>query len=337
MRRFVAGVSVAGLLCIASVSAQSPSPVQPPHVVNLLHFIHATDTLEPTLAFFHDVFGFDAPMPRVNNSGGVALLNNAPGIGLRATRPLFPNEKFGIEFTEFSHVDRKKGQALPTDPGAIELILPVRDIDAVFVAAKKRGAPILSSNGPVKVTTANGPARALVVRDPDGYLVRAVEVPAASATLPGQLQPGVSLGVAVKDMEETARYYHDMMGFDVTGDMTFARDTAMSELVGASPRSEYRQMSTHIPGTSAARIEFYEWKGLKRTPFHQRVPDPGAGGMVMQVSDLDRMWANMKAKATPSVTPQPIWFTDTIWDIFVTDPNGMNLELYETRPKKGTS
>jgi hypothetical protein len=96
-------------------------------------------------------------------------------------------------------------------------------------------------------------------------------------------------------------------------------------------------MSTHIPGTSAARIEFYEWKGLKRTPFHQRVPDPGAGGMVMQVSDLDRMWANMKAKATPSVTPQPIWFTDTIWDIFVTDPNGMNLELYETRPKKGTS
>lgn len=337
MRTVCAAFSVAAVLSMTPLAAQSSPASQPPHVVNLLHFIHATDTLEPTLAFFHDVFGFDAPMPRVNNSPGVALLNHAPGIGLRATRPIFPDEKFGIEFTEFSHVDRKKGQALPTDPGAIELILPVRDIDAVYAAAKKRGAPILSANGPVKVMTPTGEARALVMRDPDGYLVRAVEVPASGATLPGQLQPGVSLGVAVKDMEETARYYREMMGFDVTGNRSFARDTAMAALVGAPASAEYRQMWTRIPGTKAARIEFYEWKGLTRTPFHQRVPDPGAGGLVMQVSDLDRMWARMKAKGTPSVTPEPIWFTDTIWDIFVTDPNGMNLELYETRPKKQTS
>ena len=337
MRTVCAGISIAALLAVSPLVAQSSSQSQAPHVVNLLHFIHATDTLEPTLAFFHDVFGFDAPMPRVNNSPGVALLNHAPGIGLRATRPLFPGEKFGIEFTEFSHVDRKKGQALPTDPGAIELILPVRDIDAVYAAAQKRGAPILSAHGPVKVTTPAGPARVLVMRDPDGYLVRAVEVSAANATSPGQLQPGVSLGVAVNDMEQTVRYYHDMMGFDVTGSMAFARDAAMADLVGAPSRSECRQMSTRIPGTNGARIEFYEWKGLKRTPFHQHVPDPGAGGMVMQVTDLDRMWANMKAKGTPSVTPEPIWFSDTIWDIFVTDPNGMNLELYETRPKKATS
>jgi catechol 2,3-dioxygenase-like lactoylglutathione lyase family enzyme len=332
MRTLLAGVSAAVLISGLHVAAQSPpAPSFAPHVVSLLHFIHATGTLEPTLAFYHDVFGFDAPMPRVNNSPGVALLNNAPGIGLRATRPIFPNERFGIEFTEFSKVERKPAQALPTDPGAIELILPVRDIAAVYAAAKKRGAPIVSTGGPVMVSTPTGAARALVMRDPDGYLVRAVEVPASAATLPGLLQPGVSLGVAVKDMDETARYYRETMGFEVTGSNTFARDDAMARLVGASGRSEYRQMWTHIPGTSAARIEFYDWKGMTRTPFHQRVPDPGAGGLVMQVTDLDRMVAGMKARGTPTLTPTPIWFSDTIWDIFVTDPNGMNLELFEIK------
>jgi catechol 2,3-dioxygenase-like lactoylglutathione lyase family enzyme len=338
MRRLLVAAAAVVTLAGLHAAAQSPAsaPAAPPHVVSLLHFIHATDTLEPTLAFFHDVFGFDAPMPRVNSSPGVALLNNAPGIGLRATRPLFPNEKFGIEFTEFSHVERKAAQALPTDPGAIELILPVRDVAAVYEAAKRSGAPIVSAGGPVTITTATGSARAFLVRDPDGYLVRAVEVPAAQATRPGQVQGGVSLGIAVKDMKETVSYYHDLMGFDVTGNMSFARDRSMAALVGAPATAEYRQMSTRIPGTNGARIEFYEWKGMRRTPFHQRVPDPGAGGMVMQVTELDRMVASMKARGTKTLTPQPVWFTETIWDIFLEDPNGMNLELYQTIPKKAS-
>ena len=336
MRKLLSAISVVVIGWCAHVSAQSSAASTPPHVVNLLHFIHATDTLEPVLAFFHDVFGFDAPEPRVNNSPGVALLNNAPGIGLRATRPIFPGEKFGIEFTQFSNVERKAAQAKPTDPGAIELILPVRDIDAVYAAAKKRGAPILSANGPVTIQTPAGQTRALLMRDPDGFLVRAIQAAPSAVTVAGQVQPGVSLGVAVKDMQETARYYRDMMGFDVTGNMTFTRDTAMAELVGAPAGSEYRQMSTRIPGTSAARIEFYEWKGMARAPFHERVPDPGAGGLVMQVTGLDQMVANMKARGTRTLTPMPIWFTDTIWDIFLEDPNGMNLELYQTIPKKGS-
>jgi len=337
MRMRLVIVLVAVLWC-GGLMAQSrgAAPAAPPHVVSLLHFIHATDTLEPTLEFFHEVFGFDAPAPRVNNSPGVALLNNAPGIGLRATRPLFPNEKFGIEFTEFSKVERRPAQARPTDPGAIELILPVRSVNAVYAAAQKLGAPIVSSSGPVTVDTVAGARRAVIVRDPDGFLVRAVEVPPAEATVPGLLQPGASLGVAVKDMAETVRYYHDMMGFEVVGSMAFRRDKAAAALVGASAGSQFREMSTRIPGTNAARIEFYEWKGMTRTPFHQRVPDPGAGGLVMQVSDLDRMVAAMKGKGTRTLTPQPVWFTETIWDIFLEDPNGMNLELYQTIPKKAS-
>jgi len=332
MRGFLAAVFVVALIG-GQVAAQTDTSTSTPHVVSLSHFIHATDKLETTLAFYHDVFGMEAPAPRVNANPGVALLNNVPGIGLRASSPKFPNEAFGIEMTEFSNVDRKGGHALPTDPGAVELILPVRDIDAVYAAVKKSGAPILSpTGGPVKITTATGTARALLVRDPDGYLVRAIEVPASEATVPGIVQPGVSMGVAVRDLQATVKFYHDVLGLDVIGNMTFTRDKAMSDLVGAPGGSQYRQMSTAFPGTKSARMEFYEWKGMPRTPFHLRVPDPGAGGMVMRVTDLDQMVRKMKAGRVPMLTQEPVWFTKTISDIFVEDLNGLNLELFQVIP-----
>ena len=72
---------------------------------------------------------------------------------------------------------------------------------------------------------------------------------------------------------------------------------------------------------------------MKRTPFSLRVPDPGAGGMVMGVKNLDAIVEKVKARGLATVTPSPIWFTDTIRDIFVKDLDGLNLELYEQVPK----
>ena len=303
-------------------------------VISLMHYIHATQDVDTTLAFYRDVFGLKAPPPAPFKNPGAARLNNVPGLTLRLSRPILPGEKYGFEFTEFSHVDRKGGQALPMDPGAVELILHVRDLDAVYAAVKKRGAPILSRAGrPVKITTAMGPARALLIRDPDGYLVRAIQVPASKATLPGNIQAGTSLGEAVKDLDATVKFYRDVLGFTVKSDESFARDSAMADLVGAPSGSEYRHASATFPGERDARIEFYEWKGMQRTPFHLRVPDPGAGGMVMGVRNLDAIVAQVKARGLPTVTPAPIWFTPTIRDIFVQDPNGLNLELFETVPK----
>jgi hypothetical protein len=96
-------------------------------------------------------------------------------------------------------------------------------------------------------------------------------------------------------------------------------------------------MSFAFPGTKSARMEFYEWKGLPRTPFHLRVPDPGASGWVARVSNLDAMMKQVNARHTPKLTPEPVWFTKTISDIFITDPNGMNLELFENVPAPKSS
>ena len=328
-KRAVAVVIV--LLAGAPAFSQHEEPTGTSRLLSLSHFIHATQKLETTLAFYHDVFGFDAPPPRVNSNPGVALLNNKPGIGLRASTPKFPGESFGIEMTEFSNVDRKGGQAMPTDPGAIQLILPVRDLDAVVTAARKAGAPIVTRSGsPVMIAIADGrQARALLLRDPDGFLVRAIEVAGGA---PGQVQPGASMAVAVRDLNETAKFYHDVVGVELEADRTFTRDRAMADLVGAPEKSEYRRASFAFPGTKMARMEFYEWKGARKTAFHLRVPDPGASGWVARVSDIDAMMKAVDARHTPKLTAAPVWFTKTISDIFIEDPNGMNLELFQTIP-----
>src|SRR5215471_15643792 len=151
MRKRAAAVVIV-LLAGAPAFSQHAEPAGTSRLLSLSHFIHATQKLETALAFYHDVFGFDAPPPRVNSNPGVALLNNKPGIGLRASTPKFPGETFGIEMTDFSNVDKTGGQARATDPGGIELILPVRDLNAVVAAAKNAGVPIVTrSGGPVTI------------------------------------------------------------------------------------------------------------------------------------------------------------------------------------------
>ncbi|HVZ21660.1 MAG TPA: VOC family protein [Vicinamibacterales bacterium] len=299
-------------------------------VIGMVHFIHATETLETTVAFYRDVFGFEAPIRPFTNPA-VATLNNVPGIKLRASRPVFP-DKSAWEITEFTNVARKGGQARPSDPGAIALMIPVRDIDVVYAAAKKAGAPILSRSGmPEKIQTPHGPQRALVMRDPDGYLAWAIEVPVSEATSPGLVQPGVSMVAAVKDLDATARFYREL-GFDLTGSTTFTHDTALTDLLGLPANSEFRALSAAIPGTTASRVSFYEWKGMPRTPFHLNVYDPGAGGFVLRVTNLDAIVANAKAQGMRVVSEggAPVQFGPTSRNVFIVELNGMNLELTES-------
>jgi len=328
--RTVCSVAVMAAAMASQASAQTRATHEHPHVVGLVHFIHATDTLETTVAFYRDVFGIDAPL-RVNPNPAVAPLNNVPGIKLRASRPVFP-DKSAFEITEFTNVDRKGAQARPSDPGAIALIIPVRDLGVVLAAVKKAGAPILSrSGGPLTIRTPKGPQRALVVRDPDGYLAWAIEAPPAEATSPGIVQPGVSMVVAVADLEATAKFYRGI-GLDVTGTMKFTKDQALTDLLGLPPASEYREISAPIPGTSRSHVSFYEWKGMPRAPFHLNVYDPGAGGFVLRVTDLDGMLATIKSTGLRVVSADgiPVQFSATSRNVFVVDMNGMNLELTES-------
>ena len=317
-RRIV--TAVAALSTIASA--------QTPRIESFSHAIHAVEDLDTTLAFYREVFGLNG-MPSDFPNPGVPQLTDAPGVSLRLSMMRLPGS-MQFELTHFKGLERKPGRAAYTDPGAGSIVLYVRDIDTAVANAKKANAPIVTTGGaPVEITTASGKTRSILLRDPDGFFVQVVqEAPAAGA--PEGNVHRVSLAYTVESAEATAKFYNGMIGLALSGPSAFSKDPAMLKLVGAPQGTEFRKLTGVMPGPNA-HVEFTEFRGLARARFHLRVRDPGAPAMAIQVNDLTAMVARLKSANTHviSTNGQIVDFGRGTHTIFVEDPNGMNVEVFE--------
>jgi len=318
-------------LSFAMVFAQAqPAPI----TRSLSHAIHAVDDLDTTLAFYRNVFGLNGNPSDFANPA-VPLLTNAPGVTLRLSMLALPGG-MRFELTHFKGLERKPAQAKYTDPGAASLVLYVRDIDALVANAKKANAPIVTAGGvPVEIVTAKGKARSIILRDPDGFFLQLVqETPAAGA--PEGSVHRVSLAYTMESAEATAKFYTGLLGIELSSPSAFSKDSAMLQLYGAPAGTEFRKVSGTIPGPPA-QVEFTEFRGVPRTKFHLRVRDPGAPAMAIQVNELRPTIARMAQAGTNiiSANKEVVDFGGGTFTIFVEDPNGMNLEVFERNAPQG--
>jgi catechol 2,3-dioxygenase-like lactoylglutathione lyase family enzyme len=323
--RFVSLATAVAVTALAQTGSQDDSK---PQIRSLSHAIHAVDDLDTTLAFYRDVFGING-MPRDFPNPAVPLLTNAPGVTLRLSMLRLPGSML-FELTHFKGLERKPARATYTDPGAASIVFYVRDIDSVVANAKKANAPIVTTGGaPVEIATAKGKARSIVIRDPDGFFVQVVQEAPATGAPDGNVHR-VSLAYTMESAESTAKFYTGMMGVALTGPSAFSKDPAILKLVGAPAGTEFRKLTGVLPGPPAY-VEFTEFRGVPRTKFHLRVRDPGAPAMAIQVINLPDMVAQMKAAGSNliSANGQIVDFGGGTHNIFVEDPNGMNIELFE--------
>jgi hypothetical protein len=110
----------------------------------------------------------------------------------------------------------------------------------------------------------------------------------------------------------------------------------MLQLYGAPAGTEFRKLTGTMPGPPA-QIEFTEFRGVPRTKFHLRVRDPGAPAMAIQVNELRPTIARMKGAGTNilSANGEIVDFGGGTFTVFVEDPNGMNLEVFERNAPQG--
>ena len=321
-------VALFAVVCFAQTDTTAPSASP---VLGILNYIHAVDNLDTTLAFYNEVFGLKGE-PRPFPNPGVPALTNSPGVSLRLAVLKLPNASFGFELTQFSGIDRHPGRAKHTDPGAGLLALRVKDMTPVLAALKKRNDPIVTTSGvPVTIKTPRGEIHSIVVQDPDGYFVEVAQsAPPANVTTDGNVYD-VSIGLTIADREKTLKFYHDLLGFDLKGAPDFSNDPIIADMVGA-PHVQSREMIATIPGTKSVWA-FYDYKGVTRKPFHLRVPDPGAPAVALRVQDLDGLLKRMRAAGVPVTSKggEVVQFSPTIRNIFVEDPNGLNIELFESK------
>lgn len=327
----VPAIAAVGLMAWAQTESGNPAK---PRIRSLSHAIHAVDDLDTTLAFYREVFGLNG-MPSDFPNPAVPLLTDAPGVSLRLSMMRLPGS-MQFELTHFKGLERKPGRAAYTDPGAGSIVLYVRDLDAVVANARKANATIVTTGGaPVEIATAKGRARSILLRDPDGFFVQAVqEAPAAGA--PEGNVHRVSLAYAMESAEATTKFYNGMLGLELSGPSAFSKDPAMLKLVGAPQGTEFRKLTGVMPGPNAY-VEFTEFRGVPRTKFHLRVRDPGAPAMAVQVNDLTGMVALLKAAGTHviSTNGEIVDFGGGTHTIFVEDPNGMNIEVFERTGAQG--
>jgi predicted enzyme related to lactoylglutathione lyase len=322
---------------------QVQNPTNKTGVIGLMHAIHSTNDVEKTLAFYQSVFatngqvrGFDPKGPRI--------LTNSPTATLRVAMTNLPGA-FNFELTQFADLDRQMNkQPDIQDSGAPMMKMLVRDLATVVANAKKANAPILTKGAaPVTAPTPIGTAKAIIMRDPDGYFVEAIQAtPAIIAAIDAQPQPGAGrgtppppsqivgaiMGLTVRDMDETLKYWNGVLAMEMPQPTKFESDQAMLDLMGLPKGASYRISSGVISG-SPARIEFIEIKGVPRKAFDLRVTDPMACGMAIRIGHIRDVLAKIKANGGRVLSKDEalVEWSDTVRNVFVKDPNGLNLEL----------
>jgi catechol 2,3-dioxygenase-like lactoylglutathione lyase family enzyme len=319
------------LVAVTHVPAQSASPTKA-----FSHAIHAVDDLDITLAFYRNVFGLNGNPSDFPNPA-VPLLTNAPGVTLRLSMLALPGG-MRFELTHFKGLERKPAQAKYTDPGAASIVFYVRDIDGALANAKKANAAIVTTGGaPVEIATATGQARSVMLRDPDGFFIQLIQAPPRAGAPEGNVHR-VSLAYTMENADSTRAFYTGKLGIELAGASAYSNDPAMLQLVGAPAGTEFRKLSGAIPGPPAS-VEFTEFRGVPRTKFHLRVRDPGAPAMAIQVNDLTATISQMKAAGTNIISAKGeiVDFGGGTHTIFVEDPNGMNLEIFERTTGQGKS
>ena len=336
-------LSTAALSCVlfcGSMLAQAPSAAPPQTeadfkgaVVGFMHAIHATNNLDTTAAFYKEVFGLSSPV-RPFAAEGPRQLTNSPEANLRVSMLPIPGG-FNFELTEFTNTPTRTVGQQPaiSDPGAPHMKFLVRDIEPIMAGVKKMGLPIITtSKAPVAVKTPFGDARAIFFRDPDGYIVEAVQIPAPADAPAGNII-GSIMGVTVRDMDADMKFWGTRMGLDVMGDKKFANESGRLDLYGLDKGASYRTMSATFPA-SKARIEFLEFKGMPRKEFSIRVTDPGASGMAIRVKQIQSLLSDLKKEGirVSSKNEALVEWSATIQNVFIKDPNGLNLELVGTPP-----
>ena len=351
MRTFTTVVLTTLLGAAVIAQAPVPNPTNKIGVIGLMHAIHSTNDVEKTLAFYQNVFALNGQV-RGFDPKGPRILTNSPTASLRVAMTQLRGA-FNFELTQFGDLERQMNkQPDIQDPGAPMMKMLVRDLDTVVANAKKANAPIVTKGGtPVTAPTPIGSARAIIMRDPDGYFVEAIQatpaiiaatdalpVPAGRGRQDANAAPvappppsqvvGAIMGLTVRDMDETLKYWNGVLGMDMPKADKFSNDQATLDLMGLPKGASYRMSSGVISG-SPAKIEFVEVKGVARKPFDLRVTDAMACGMAIRIGHIRELLAKIKTNGgrVLSRNEELVEWSETVRNVFVKDPNGLNLEL----------
>ena len=340
--RFFNQRAVLALLAVAAqamavAQAQPPQPAPPGEVVGVGNFAHIVNDMDVSLAFYRDVLGLEVGVStEFSANPAIQAMTNTPGAQSRIATLNVPGLEMGIELIEYKDIERHKQTPRFVDPGAANIALRLRDLNAVFPAIEQfPGVKVITAGGkPVTIETPNGTLHIVFIQDPDGFVVELIDGAATPAGAPaGNVVAGAAFEPTVANSEETIRFYNDLLGFNFKLGEAFNSNQEMAATAGA-PGASFRQSQSLIPGTSVT-MTLIEFKDIERKMLSGRGQDPGTTVLQLEVRDVTALTARLAAAGVPivSIGGKPVQVGPGLKIAIVRDPNNMQLELVERAPQ----
>lgn len=234
MKRVILGVIpfLALLFVVPAVTAppaqgppERPLPRAKPLVAEVVSVGMTVRDLDTSVAFFHDVLGFEKASEDEVAGEQYERLTGVFGVRLRVARMTLGDE--AVELTEFLV---PRGRPMPVDSRSNDcwfqhVAIVVSDMNEAYRRLRKHKVEH-ASTGPQTLPEWNKAAagiRAFYFRDPDGHVLEVIQFP------PGQGDPkwhkktdrlflGIDhTAIVVTDTDKSLMYYRDRLGLKVVG------------------------------------------------------------------------------------------------------------------------
>jgi catechol 2,3-dioxygenase-like lactoylglutathione lyase family enzyme len=151
-----------------------------------------------------------------------------------------------------------------------------------------------------------------------------------------------NLAHAADSLDKTVPFYRDVIGLPVNGardplaQQPQALDEDMSKFT-ATKGAKFRAATFRIPNASFG-FELTEFTGVPRKSAQPKIQDIGAATLVLQVRDMDKMLAKLKASGATIVTAGGVPVNPTgnanskLRELVIRDPDGFLIELQQPDP-----
>src|SRR5881394_3124606 len=248
--------------------------------------------LDKAVAFYRDGIGFEVQGEAANADANPRLraMFGLPNARLRWQIGRAPPTQGGVEIVEISKGGGRPVARAMQDPGAVMLMVVVRDINATLARLKQVGAPVVTTGG-APVTVGGGPqgVLAVVVKDPAGHFVELVQPGMPPPGPPGA--PANIVGVRVRhtvaNLERSLELYRDELGLQGPREVPpYTHNAAVLDLLGLPHSAQYRFTMLTVP-TSGLGIELIEFKGARPPTKPAVLANPGSTRMQLRVADID--------------------------------------------------
>jgi len=295
--------------------------------------------LDRSVAFYRDVIGLELIRPTTRMGPQVSEIYGAPGITMDAVNFRLPGRSSTVESLQllaFHSVHPAPAKPRLQDPGALSLVLKVKNLPTILARVKENGVPALFP-GQLSVKENGVPANPTlaVVQDPDGFFIELQKTTDYTATTSGNFISS-GLGLTVTNTEAALRLWRDVLGFETQsgrwekGSKTLA-DTAT--LVGSS----FRRSRVELPGSNLT-IDLIEFKanGKPHQQAGRALQDPGAANVQLRVTDINRVKSKLVALGSEFVIPggPSITFQERLLVAIVRSPDHVFIEATQVIPSQ---